>query len=143
MTREIYTGMQLQNIEEAIEYGKRALDTARGLQMNTGMKKDNDPVNSFSEDTLKYFDANEAFKQVECLSLQFRELKSRLIEIKIQNDRLLLDGGFIPSIDHDIADVFLRNVLCRMNPIDPKLPEAVKDVIETLENIKESLQNSK
>lgn len=137
MERNIYKEIQLNSLNQAIKYSEQAIDTAKALQ--SLFDKDKDSSDSSMADSLKYFDVNNAFAMVEWLQLQIKDLKSKLIEIKVNNDNMLLEGGFIRSIDEEIASVFLRNVFCKIKAMDENTVTALEDVRNTLINLKEEV----
>lgn len=141
MTQELYLNLQLHNIDVAISSAKRALDAARTLQAIFGNKDtDRQDKGSFTKDALRYFDSNDAIKQIEWLQLQIKDLKNKLIEIKIENDKMLLEGGFVQAVDRDIAYVFVHHRLCKLQGLDPATVVALQDVIKTLEQLKDELR---
>lgn len=136
MTQETYMQLQLSNLDTAIELGKSTLESALSLQALNGNNPDSD---TFSMDSLKYYDFSDALKQLQWMQSRLKDFKNIMIEIKISNDKMLLDGGFIDSIDREIAHVFLSHVLCKMDALDPRTVEAIQDAIQTLEKLKKEL----
>lgn len=136
MTQETYMQLQLSNLDTAIELGKSTLESALSLQALNGNNPDSD---TFSMDSLKYYDFSDALKQLQWMQSRLKDFKNIMIEIKISNDKMLLDGGFIASIDREITHVFLSHVLCKMDALDPRTVEAIQDAIQTLEKLKKEL----
>lgn len=140
MKQETYIRFQLDNINEAISLGKTALDSAKSLQGRFGNRDTNtEEADSFERDSLKFYDFNDAIKLLEWMPVQLKDFKNQMIEIKIANDKMLLEGGFIPAIDKEIAHIFLSHTLCKMKAMDPTTIEAIQDAINTLEKLKGEL----
>lgn len=140
MTKETYLNLQRANLDQAIKLGKIALNTAYSIQTLFKNKDVSNPKDiDFTRDSLKYYDMNDALKQLEWMHLQLKDFKHEMIEIKIANDKMLLEGGFVVSIDRDIAAVFLNHVLCKMDAMDPNTIVAIQDALNTLEQLKKEL----
>ena len=86
------------------------------------------------------FDANDTVVQVARLKLQLTEFKKSMINIKIENDQLMLEGGYLPLIDDSIKEIFLSNTLCRMGAKDAAATEILQESLEKLQKLKTRLQ---
>ena len=137
---------QIWGTEHAIRLAKKAQRTALGLQdvffpqpdTGTALQKED-----FSKDTFKFFDANSALKELESLQLQLGDLKTKLIEIKIANDRMLYGGGYLLFVDETISRIFLKNTLCKLKAHNETTPAVIDDVISQLEQMKAQLEDVK
>ncbi len=138
MTMDYYYKMQLQNLHDAVNYGKRALEIAKNMQVYYDEARA-DKEKETSQDVFRYFDSNDAIEQGEWLQLQIKDLKNKMIEVKMENDKLLLDGGFVRCIDSEITEMFLKNTLCKMKAMDPQTMAVLKETVENLEKLFEKV----
>lgn len=139
-----YILSQIDRIDTAITLGENAMKTAsslRGLFGRQAMeaRKGHSGSPDFSRDAFMVFDANDTAVQVARLKLQLTEFKKSMINIKIENDQLMLDGGYIRVIDDKIIDIFLSNTLCRMGAKDAAATAVLRESIEKLEELKKEL----
>ena len=141
MTNETYINEQIKRIDKAIKLAERTRDLSIELRKFSQQTQKNADVkgDDFAEDTLKYFDTSYTQGQIERLHLNLDDLKKKLIEIKIKNDELLFEGGFLLCIDKKIDDIFLSNTLCLMQPNDAKALEVMDDTITKLKELREEL----
>ena len=138
-----FIAKELQGVEEAIRLAKKARKTTLDLQDFFNPPKDSDhesALDDFTRDTFKYFDANSAVRQLESLQLQLGDLKEKLIEVKIENDRMLYAGGYLAFIDETIARIFLKNTLCKLLAQNENTPAIIEDSIQELEGLRTRLQ---
>lgn len=140
MDRTAYLTRQLAEIERAIALGRLAKANAASIHELYSTRDPNttDDID-YSEDTFKYFDTNDAQGQVEQLQMQINDLKAQMIRIKTANDQLLLDGGFLPCIDREIADIFLTHTLCRLKARDVQTPAAIEDTVQALCRLRDEM----
>ncbi len=145
-----YIVSQIRNVEEAIRIAEKARRTTDAIQdyyspQETADSEQADAKKAFYRDAFKYFDANDAIRQLESLQLQLGDLKNKLIEIKIANDRLLFAGGYLAFIDEYISRIFLKNTLCKLQAQNEKTPVIIEDSIQELQGLKARLEemNSK
>ncbi|MBE6010192.1 MAG: hypothetical protein E7236_06015 [Lachnospiraceae bacterium] len=138
MTNTAYVEEQIQRIDKAIRLAERTRDLSLELRrFSQESAKDVDVKgDDFAEDTLKYFDTSFSQGQIERLRLNLNDLKKKLIEIKIKNDELLFEGGFLLCIDQKIDDIFLSNTLCLMKPSDAKALAVMDDTIAKLKELR-------
>lgn len=141
MKPEEYARKQIRGISEAITAARNVYKTAEEIR-ELGSRKNLGPVSEeedFSRDTFKYFDANDAQGQVEGLRLQILDLKRHLINIKVENDKALLNGEFLFVIDRKIAEIFMDHSLSRLKAVDGRVLEVMKSVIRELTELKDQL----
>lgn len=138
MSMDLYYKKQLQNLHDAVNYGKRALDIAKSMQLYYDEAR-KDEAKEKSQDVFRYFDSNDAIEQGEWLQLQIKDLKNKMIEVKMENDKLLLDGGFVRCIDSEITNMFLKNTLCKMKAMDPRTMEILEETVKALEALFEEV----
>lgn len=62
-----------------------------------------------------------------------------MIAINIENDQLLLNGGYLPVIDQKIAGVFLANTLCKLKARDATTTVVISQSVQILQELKEAL----
>lgn len=137
---------QIWSTEHAIRLARKAQRTAQDLQDVFDPKPETGEAlktEDFSRDTFKFFDANYAIRDLESLQLQLGDLKTKLIEIKIANDRMLYAGGYLLFVDETISRIFLKNTLCKLKAHDDNTPEVIADAITQLEQMKEKLEDVK
>jgi hypothetical protein len=144
MSANTYIQEQIARVDQAIALGEKALSTANsihGLFRQSDSEKTSKVSQSyaFSQDTFKYFDINDAQEQVARLQLQLTEFKKSMIAIKIENDQLLLNGGYLPVIDQKIAGVFLANTLCKLKARDATTTVVISQSVQILQELKEAL----
>ena len=144
MNKEDYISLQLANIDEAISLGERLLDTSVRLHRvcDTAAKKvtRQDEASAFFRDTFKYYDFNDAAREISGMPTNLKDFCEKLIEIKVANDRMLIKGEFKLVIDEEIRKMFFDNDLCYVRIIDEKVLKAVKGALETLARLKEELK---
>lgn len=142
MEKTAYINEQIKRIDSAIRKTQRARDIALELrQFSAGDQHGGEtPKDSFAEDTLKYFDTSFSQGQVEQLRLCLDDLKKKLIEIKISNDQLLFEGGFLLFLDQKIGDIFLSNTLCLLKPSDQNALAVMDDTIKKLEELRSMVE---
>lgn len=145
MNDKDYILSQIDRIDTSITLGDNAMKTAsslRGLFGRQAMeaRKGHSGSPDFSRDAFMVFDANDTAVQVARLKLQLSEFKQSMINIKIENDKLMLDGGYLPLIDDKIKDIFLSNTLCRMGAKDAAATDILRESIEKLQELKQGLQ---
>ena len=135
MKESTYLQEQIAALDQAIMTGLRARKTAKGLRefFVTQEKQLGDVSGSFSQDTLKYFDANNAFRELQTLQIQLGEMKKQLIDIKIANDKLLYEGGYLLFIDQAISSIFLKPTLCKLKAQDDNAPKIIDATIEEMQ----------
>lgn len=142
MTQEEYIAKQRENIDEALRQGRELLRASASLHAvcdTADQEESREGAGSFLRDSLMYFSFNNAAEELASMPDTLRKFKQQLIDIKIANDTMLLEGGYRKDIDEAIARVFLTHTLCKIQIIDQKVLETVKDAIETLEGLKASL----
>ena len=143
MTQEEYIAYQLTNIDKAITTGERLLEVSIRLHRtcdSVDKSESNDPARSYLRDSFMYYDFSDAAAEISGMPELLKEFKNRLISIKIENDKMLLEGGYRKDIDEEIARVFLSHTLCKIAIIDEKVLATVKDALETLHKMKETLE---
>ena len=145
MTQETYIAAQLQNIDTALSMGRRLLDVSARLHRTCDSadkyENRNDPERNYLRDSLMYYDFSDAAAEITGMPETVKEFKNCLIEIKIANDRMLLEGGFRQDIDEEIARIFVSHALCKIEIIDERVLDAVKDANATLEHLQQVLQD--
>ena len=143
MTEKEYIKDQIKALDQAIMTGLRARKTAKSLR-GFFFSKDNKPDepggDSFSQDTLKYYDANNAFRELQTLQIQLGEMKKQLIDIKINNDKLLYEGGYLLFIDQAISSIFLKPTLCKLKAQDENTPKIIDVTIEEMQMLQDRLK---
>lgn len=141
MANTEYINEQIKRIDKAIKLAERVRDLSIELRRFSQQSQKSADVkeDDFAEDSLKFFDTSYSQGQIERLHLNLDDLKKKLIEIKIKNDELLFEGGFLLSIDKKIGDIFLSNTLCLMQPNDAKALEVMDDTITKLKELREEL----
>lgn len=143
MELKVFIQEEIKRLDQAVHLAQKALKTTVNLQDVYFEAKSSDDATeeeAFTRDTLKYFDANNAIREMELLQLQLGELKSKLIEAKMENDKLLFAGGYLKIIDESIAHIFLKNTLCKLQAEDHHTPDILEETIEEIQNLKEKLQ---
>ncbi len=143
MTESAYLQAQIKALDEAIMTGLRARKTAKSLRgFFPSQDKEAGELagGSFSQDTLKYFDANNAFRELQTLQIQLGEMKKQLIDIKIANDRLLYEGGYLLFIDQAISSIFLKPTLCKLKAQDANAPKIIDVTIEEMQILQDRLK---
>lgn len=142
MEKTAYITEQTRRIDSAIRKAQRARDIALELRQFSAEEQQasDNGEDDFAEDTLKYFDTSFSQGQVEQLRLSLNELKKKLIEIKISNDQLLFEGGFLLFIDQKIGDIFLSNTLCLLQPSDQNALAVMDDTIAKLEELRSMVE---
>ncbi len=145
MNDKDYILSQIDRIDTAITLGENAMKTAsslRGLFGRQAMeaRKGHSGSPDFSRDAFMVFDANDTAVQVARLKLQLTEFKKSMINIKIENDQLMLEGGYLPVIDDSIKEIFLSNTLCRMGAKDAAATQVLGESVEKLKALKTELQ---
>ena len=142
MKESAYLQEQIAALDQAIMTGLRARKTAKGLRefFVTQEKQLGDVSGSFSQDTLKYFDANNAFRELQTLQIQLGEMKKQLIDIKIANDKLLYEGGYLLFIDQAISSIFLKPTLCKLKAQDDNAPKIIDVTIEEMQVLQDRLK---
>lgn len=138
MGNSAYIEEQLKRIDSAIRKATRARNTALEIQQFSSESKKPETAgkDDFAEDTLKVFDTSYSQGQIETLRLGLNDLKKKLIEIKIANDELLFEGGFLFCIDQIIDDIFLSNTLCLLQANDNNTKSIMDDTIEKLNELR-------
>lgn len=138
MENTAYRTGQISRIDAALKLAQQARDISKELhtfsaesRQNTDAKQDD-----FAEDSLKYFDTSYSQGQVERLRLKLNDLKKQLIEIKVSNDQLLFEGGFLLCIDQKIDDIFLSNTLCLLQASDENAKHVMDDTITKLTELR-------
>lgn len=141
MANTAYIDEQIKRIDKAIKLAERTRDLSIELRRfsQESAKEVDVKGDDFAEDTLKYFDTSFSQGQIERLRLNLNDLKKKLIEIKIKNDELLFEGGFLLCIDQQIDDIFLSNTLCLMKPSDSKALAVMDDTIGKLNELRTML----
>ena len=145
MDNKDYILSQIDRIETAITLGENAMKTAsslRGLFGRQAMeaRKGHSGSPDFSRDAFMVFDANDTVVQVARLKLQLSEFKQSMINIKIENDKLMLEGGYLPLIDDSIKEIFLSNTLCRMGAKDAAATQVLGESVDKLNVLKKELE---
>ena len=145
MDNKDYILSQIDRIDTAVTLGENAMKTAaslRGLFGKQAMeaRKGHSGSPDFSRDAFMVFDANDTVVQVARLKLQLSEFKQSMITVKIENDKLMLEGGYLPLIDDSIKEIFLSNTLCRMGAKDAAATQVLGESIEKLKVLKTELQ---
>ena len=138
MTQEAYMKCQRDNIEKALKSGRALLRTSRALHKlcdeadagSSAAKK------NYLLDAFQYYDFNTAATELSGMPVTLGEFKRDLIDIKIENDKMLLDGGYRKDVDEMIASVFLSHTLCKIQIIDAAVLGAVQDALDMLETMK-------
>ncbi len=143
MTESAYLREQIAAIDQAIMTGLRARKTAKSLRdffssKNRELKSTED--SSFSQDTLKYYDANNALRELQTLQIQLGEMKKQLIDIKINNDKLLYEGGYLLFIDQAISSIFLKPTLCKLKAQDENTPKIIDVTIEEMQILQDRMK---
>ena len=139
MKSNTYMEEQLSRIDEAIRIAGQVREiSAEGRDFfSTDRVDSTSDAEGFAEDTFKYFDTSYLQGQVEKLRLGLAELKKKLIEIKIENDQLLFEGGFLLCIDQVINRIFLSNTLCLLQAEEEQTETVMVDTIEKLEELRD------
>lgn len=145
MNDKDYILSQIDRIDTSITLGENAMKTAASLRGLFGrqtmeQRKGTSGSPDFSRDAFMVFDANDTVVQVARLKLQLTEFKKSMINIKIENDQLMLEGGYLPLIDDSIKEIFLSNTLCRMGAKDAAATEILQESLEKLQKLKTGLQ---
>lgn len=145
MDNKDYILSQIDRIDTAVTLGENAMKTAASLRGLFGrqtmeQRKGTSGSPDFSRDAFMVFDANDTVVQVARLKLQLTEFKKSMINIKIENDQLMLEGGYLPLIDDSIKEIFLSNTLCRMGAKDAAATEILQESLEKLQKLKTRLQ---
>ena len=144
MTQSEYIALQIANIDKALVTGKRLLEVSVRLHRTCDSadksENRNDSKRNYLQDSLMYYDFNAAVTEISGMPDILKEFKNQLIDIKIANDKMLLEGGYRKDIDEEISRVFLSHTLCKIQIIDEKVLATVKDAIATLEKLKETLK---
>lgn len=145
MTQEEYIRKQITNIDSAIASAKELLRASANLHRVCDIadeKKDfrKDEASKFFRDSLMYFSFNSAATELSGEKERLSDFKAKLIEIKIANDRMLFEGGYRKDIDDAIASTFLSHTLCKIQIIDEKVLNTVREAVEMLEKMKADLQ---
>lgn len=143
MTQEEYISLQLSNIDKSLVLGRELLRASASLHRvcddaDQEASRKNTSRN-YLLDSLQYFSFNDAAAELSGMPETLKDFKQSLIDIKIANDRMLLEGGYRKDIDESISRVFLSHTLCKIQIIDSKVLGAVKDALDTLENLKKEL----
>lgn len=144
MTHEEYIKKQLANIDSAITSAEELLRASANLHRvcDIAEEKENfrkDDASKFFRDSLMYFSFNSAAAELSHEKERLNDFKEKLIEIKLDNDRMLYEGGYRKDIDDAIANTFLSHTLCKVQVIDEKVLGTVRDAIEMLKKMKEDL----
>ncbi|MCR5665696.1 MAG: hypothetical protein K6G01_02600 [Eubacterium sp.] len=126
-------------IEEAHQVATAARTNAVALYNVSDSKSG---TSSFAEDTFMYFDTNDLQGEIQTLRLLIDNLKRTLIDIKTQNDRRLLHGGFISCVDREIAEMFLSTTLCKLQATDKKTITVLDEIIQKIEQLKKDVETS-
>lgn len=140
MNKETYINLQLANIDHAIDLGNHVIKTSRTLQNMKNKKDEAGGENAFIQDTMKYFSFNDAAASIEFLPLQLKDFKNQIIEIKIANDKMLLEGGFIPAVDKEIASIFVEGDLGNDRVKISGIADTVENAIVILNRLKGELE---
>lgn len=144
MDNKDYILSQMDRIDTAITLGENAMKTAQSLRGLFGrqtmeMRKGHSGSPDFSRDAFMVFDANDTAVQVARMKLQLTEFKKSMINIKIENDQLMLDGGYLRVIDDKIIDIFLSNTLCKMSAKDAAATDVLRESVDKLKALKGEL----
>ncbi len=144
MDWETYIRNQIKAMDEALFLGRKALETAEDIQEifcgPAGQRGEGvSEQTAFSRDTFRYFDANDAQQDMAQLKLQLTRFKQRMIDIKKANDDFLLEGGFLPEIDREIAGIFLKNTLCKLQAQEEKTVPVLREAVESLQKLRDSI----
>lgn len=147
MDRNNYLSDQIKKLDAAIGSGERALITAKTLHelyfnttnVSTAKAGEADRDAQAIEDTLMFFDANDIQGQFEMLNLQLRDFKRHMAKIKIVNDELLVEGGFVKIIDDVIQDIFLSTTFCKLDPHDEVASKNIQSSIDKLTGLRNAL----
>lgn len=145
MTQDAYITLQQANIDSAIELARNVLKISTHLHSvcDTADKKEEaknqDAASAYIRDSLKYFDFNDAVSGLSGMMPALKDLKKKLIEIKIENDKMLMDGGYRDDIDIAIANVFKNGTLWNLKTIEKETLDTIKETISALESLKGKL----
>lgn len=136
MTQQEYLDIQHKNIALAIATGQALLKTSFRLHNtcdSAGRKE------TYSQDLLMYYDFNDAASNLASMPQTLREFKQQAIDIKIENDRQLLHGGYLPEIDTCITGIFEGGVLDHVTTIEQPVLERIREAIALLEELDRNL----
>lgn len=143
MTQEAYIELQKQNMDRAIALGKELLRASASLHKvcDTADKDETrrDEAKNYLRDSLMYFSFNNAATELSSMPTTLTDFKQQLIDIKIANDTMLLEGGYRKDIDEVISTIFLSHRLCKVIIIDEPVLDCVREAIEKVQNLKASL----
>ncbi len=144
MQYQVFVENEIKRTDQAVALAQKALKTTVNLRdfyyQLQGPEKVSD-ADAYTRDTLKYFDANGAFRELELLQLQLGELKNKLIEIKTENDKMLFAGGYLTVIDETIAHIFLKNTLCKLEAKNENTSAVLEESIQELQKLKLALSD--
>ncbi len=142
MEKATYIQEQMKRIDSAVKIAHRAKEISSEIHdfFQNSQKAVTPKAEDFAEDTFKYFDTNYVQGQLEKLRLSLDDLKKKLIEVKIENDKLLFEGGFLLCIDKKIDDIFLSNTLCLLQADDDNTSRIMDDTITKLTDLKAELE---
>lgn len=143
MTQEEYIAKQKANIDQALVSGKELLRASASLhKVCDTADKDatrNDEKLNYMRDSLQYFDFSSTAAELASMPDTLNTFKKHLIEIKIDNDKMLYEGGYRKDIDETISRIFLSHTLCKIKIIDKAVLDAVRDALAALDELKASL----
>ena len=141
MNKETYRNLQLANIDNAISLGENVIKNSRTLH-NLAERKDSKGASAFFQDTMKYFSFSDTAAAIEFLPLLIKDFKNQLIEIKIANDKMLLEGGFLSVIDKEIAEIFLQGAFGQEKISVSAAATAAEEAIEILKRLKTEIEEA-
>ncbi len=143
MTENEYLTLQQDNIETALRHGRELLrisESLHGVANDANAEKtETDSSLGYMRDAFKYYDFNDSAVALSRETAVLNRFKQSLIDIKIANDRMLLEGGYRKEIDETIAGVFLSHTLCKIKIIDKNVLDTVVDALDKLETLKQEL----
>ncbi len=131
--------MQQANIDHAISLGEKVIRNSRTITEMKNKKDNSGEASSFLQDSMMYFSFSDTAAALEFLPLLLKDFKNQMIEIKIANDKMLLEGGFVPAVDREIAEIFRPGGLGDTKVDVSKIADDVEAAIEILKRLKEEL----
>lgn len=140
MTQDAYRTLQLSNIDQAIALAQGLLKTSASLHRvcDTVDKKEENKnaASAFFQDSLMYFDFNDAVTELSSMPKELKAFKQKLIDIKVANSGMLMNGGYKEDVDKAICSIFAGDVLSNPETIEKEQLDRIKDAIDVLGDLK-------
>ncbi len=144
MTQEEYLTLQCTNIERSLTLGRELLRVSASLHgvANDAFaeKENNDSAKGYLRDAFQYYSFNDSAVELAREPELLNKFKQSLIDIKIENDKMLFEGGYRKDIDEAISNIFLSHTLCKIRLIDRAVLDTVVDALQVLEKMKSELK---